>query len=392
MEMKKNILKSFVTAAAVLAVFTGCTGDGPDEQGTMALGRPEVSVRGLSSTGFMLVWDAVENAGSYTYEFNGGEPVSTGDRTVSFSGLDNHTEYVVALKAEPEEGSPYNASDYTYVHVFTDDVLPLETPRIVLGCAYASNTIISWSVVSGASGYEYTIDGRTEETGETQAIISGLEPGREYTFSVKAVSEDIKSGTVEARNLRNKQKCIFLDRDGTVNELRGFVKKPEELVLKPEAAEAIRIINRSEYLCILVTNQPVVARGDCSFEELEEIHRKLETELGREGAYIDDIFFCPHHRDRGFSGEVPELKFACRCRKPEPGLLYEAAKRYNIDLEASWMIGDSLQDVLCGKRGGTRTLLLQDPQEAKGADASEAAEAADRTAGDLLSAVKQIIA
>ena len=198
MEMKKNILKSFVTAAAVLAVFTGCTGDGPDEQGTMALGRPEVSVRGLSSTGFMLVWDAVENAGSYTYEFNGGEPVSTGDRTVSFSGLDNHTEYVVALKAEPEEGSPYNASDYTYVHVFTDDVLPLETPRIVLGCAYASNTIISWSVVSGASGYEYTIDGRTEETGETQAIISGLEPGREYTFSVKAVSEDIQNSTDSA--------------------------------------------------------------------------------------------------------------------------------------------------------------------------------------------------
>ena len=222
----------------------------------------------------------------------------------------------------------------------------------------------------------------------------------------ESVSADLEKGVVAARNLSRKQKCIFLDRDGTVNELRGFVKKPEELVLKPEAAEAIRIINRSEYLCILVTNQPVVARGDCSFEELEEIHRKLETELGREGAYIDDIFFCPHHRDRGFSGEVPELKFACRCRKPEPGLLYEAAKRYNIDLEASWIIGDSLQDVLCGKRGGTRTLLLQDPQEAaKAAEAAEAAaaespaaeaqraaEAPDRTAGDLLSAVKQIIA
>ena len=90
---------------------------------------------------------------------------------------------------------------------------------------------------------------------------------------------------------------------------------------------------------------------------------------------------------------MPELKFACRCRKPEPGLLYEAAKRYNIDLEASWMIGDSLQDVLCGKRGGTRTLLLQDPQEAaKAAEAQRAAEAPDLTAGDLLSAIRQIIA
>ena len=189
---------------------------------------------------------------------------------------------------------------------------------------------------------------------------------------------------------------IHKGRVGEVYNVGGHNERTNLEVVKT----ILKALNKPESLIKFVTDRP----GHDRRYAIDPT--KLETELGREGAYIDDIFFCPHHRDRGFSGEVPELKFACRCRKPEPGLLYEAAKRYNIDLEASWMIGDSLQDVLCGKRGGTRTLLLQDPQEAaKAAEAAEAAaaespaaeaqkaaEAPDRTAGDLLSAVKQIIA
>lgn len=183
-----------------------------------------------------------------------------------------------------------------------------------------------------------------------------------------AVAADLKNGIISSRNLKKKQKCIFLDRDGTINRLNGFIMRPEELELLPGAAEAIARINRSEYLCILVTNQPVVARGEVSFQELDCIHAKLETLLGKEGAYIDGLYYCPHHRDRGFAGEVPELKFSCGCRKPKPGLLRLAAAEHHIDLSASYMIGDSEQDVAAGRAAGTKTVLLSGSEESEQAE------------------------
>lgn len=174
-----------------------------------------------------------------------------------------------------------------------------------------------------------------------------------------SVSHDLKQGIVSSRNLSNKQKCIFLDRDGTINELNGFVKCPEEFTLLPGAAEAIGKINRSEYLCIVVTNQPVIARGECSFAQLDEIHAKLETTLGQAGVYIDALYFCPHHTDKGFAGEIAELKFDCACRKPKTGLIEQAAREYNIDLSASYLIGDMTQDIACGKRAGLKTVLVK---------------------------------
>ncbi len=173
------------------------------------------------------------------------------------------------------------------------------------------------------------------------------------------VSEAVSSGTVERRNLENRQRCIFLDRDGTINVEKGFLKEPEELELLPGAAEAIRRINASEYLCVLITNQPVIARGECSFEGLDEIQKKLDTLLGREGAYIDAIYYCPHHPDSGFEGEIRELKFRCRCRKGAPGMIEDAAAELNIDTGSSWMIGDKTSDVECGRRAGCRTVLLE---------------------------------
>lgn len=174
-----------------------------------------------------------------------------------------------------------------------------------------------------------------------------------------AVGRDLKNGIVLSRNLANMQKCIFLDRDGTINEYKGFISQPEDLILMPQAIEAIQKINASEYLAIVVTNQPVVARGACSFQELDEIQAKLETELGKAGAYIDGLLFCPHHPDSGFAGEVPALKFHCGCRKPQPGMLWEAARQYNIDLSKSWMAGDTSQDIQCGTNAGTRTALVK---------------------------------
>lgn len=174
----------------------------------------------------------------------------------------------------------------------------------------------------------------------------------------EAVARDFKAGIVQAKNLAHKQKAIFLDRDGTLNQYVGFLRKPEELKLLPGVAEAVRRINASGYLAIVITNQPVVARGEVSFAGLEQIHQKLETELGKEGAYIDGLYYCPHHPDKGFAGEVPELKKECTCRKPQPGMILQAAKDFNIDLAASWMVGDSKADITCGKNAGVRTALL----------------------------------
>ena len=107
-----------------------------------------------------------------------------------------------------------------------------------------------------------------------------------------------------------------------------------------------------------MTNQPVIARGEVTTEELGTIHNKLETLLGAEGAYIDGLYYCPHHPHKGYEGEVPELKIECDCRKPKPGMLVKAAEDFNIDLGHSWIIGDGEVDVMAGKAAGCRTALI----------------------------------
>ena len=188
----------------------------------------------------------------------------------------------------------------------------------------------------------------------------------------EAVTKDFEGGKVFARNLRNKQKAIFLDRDGTINKYKGFLRNIDDFELLPTVAEAIKLINRSGYLAIVVTNQPVIARGEVTFAELDEIHNKMETLLGAEGAYLDGIYFCPHHPDSGFKGEVKELKFDCDCRKPKPGMLLQAAKDFNIDLEQSYMIGDGELDRGAGEAAGCRTKIIP-------------------TDGDLLKAINEIL-
>ena len=172
------------------------------------------------------------------------------------------------------------------------------------------------------------------------------------------VEADYKNGVVQAKNLHNKQKAIFMDRDGTINKYVGFLRNIDEFELIEGVSEAIKMINQSGYLAVVVTNQPVIARGEVTWEELHEIHKKMETLLGKDGAYIDGIYICPHHPDKGFEGELPEYKFDCDCRKPKPGLLLQAAKDYNIDLCESYMIGDSERDVEAGKAAGCKESLL----------------------------------
>ena len=174
----------------------------------------------------------------------------------------------------------------------------------------------------------------------------------------EAVCRDFANGVVAAKNLSHPQKAVFLDRDGTINKYVGFLRDIDEFELLPGATEAIRRINSRGYLAIVVTNQPVIARGEVTVPELQEIHNKMETLLGAEGAYLDAIYYCPHHPHKGYEGEILELKIDCDCRKPKPGMLMKAAKDFNIDLSASWMIGDGENDIKAGKAARCKTALI----------------------------------
>lgn len=180
------------------------------------------------------------------------------------------------------------------------------------------------------------------------------------------VEANFKSGIVEAKNLNYKQKAIFLDRDGTINKYVGFLRNIDDFELIEGVTEAIKEINESGYLAIVVTNQPVIARGEVSWDELNEIHRKMQTLLGREGAYLDGICICPHHPDKGFPGERPEYKIDCDCRKPKPGLLLKAAKDFNIDLHLSFMIGDDDRDVQAGQNAGCKESIKTETNKKNG--------------------------
>jgi histidinol-phosphate phosphatase family protein len=170
---------------------------------------------------------------------------------------------------------------------------------------------------------------------------------------------DLLSGRIASSSFATPARAVFLDRDGTINEEVNRVSNPEQFKLLPGVGEAIRRLNRSGYVVVVVTNQPVIARGDCTEATLREIHNRMETRLGEAGAYVDAIYYCPHHPDKGFPGERAELKFACSCRKPEPGLVERACHDMNLDLGASWFIGDSDTDVKTAGRAGIRSVLVE---------------------------------
>lgn len=205
---------------------------------------------------------------------------------------------------------------------------------------------------------------------------------------ITRAEEELSGGLVGQRSLRNKQRAIFLDRDGTVNKKNGLIYREEQFELEDKAAEAIRRINQSGCLAIVVTNQPVVARGLCGMEDVERIHRKMETLLGREGAYLDAVRFCPHHPDKGYPEENPAYKIPCHCRKPDTGMLEECAEQFNIDLRGSWMVGDTTVDIQTGKNARTHTALVLTGDE--GRDGKFDVEP-DLTGKDLLETIEKIL-
>ena len=156
----------------------------------------------------------------------------------------------------------------------------------------------------------------------------------------------------------NPRTAIFLDRDGTINVEVNHLSSPAQISLIPGAGKAIRAINRSGALAVVVTNQPVLARGDVDWRGMETIHAQFDKLLGEEGAYIDRLYLCPHHPDAGFEGEVLSLKKICECRKPAIGLIEQAVADLGIAIERSWMVGDSTADILAGNNIGLQTILV----------------------------------
>jgi mannose-1-phosphate guanylyltransferase/phosphomannomutase len=170
---------------------------------------------------------------------------------------------------------------------------------------------------------------------------------------------DLRSGRVDRLSLRRSKPALFLDRDGViVDELDGL-RSPDEVRLVPGAAETISRFNRMGVPVICVTNQPGLAKGQIEPSHLRAVTGEIDCRLAETaGAYLDDIFICPHHPERGWPGEVDALKIDCDCRKPKPGLLVEAAHRHNLDLGRSWLIGDRYRDVAAARAAGAKAILV----------------------------------
>lgn len=167
-----------------------------------------------------------------------------------------------------------------------------------------------------------------------------------------AVSEDVLKGLPEQASYDNQRPAIFLDRDGVLNPEKGFLTRWQDYELLPSVAEAVKELNRRRWPVIVVTNQSGLARNLMTETDLRLIHNRLDQLLAERGAWVDDLYYCPHHPDKGYPEENPALKVVCSCRKPAPGMLLLAAERHNIYLQGSWMIGDARRDIEAGRAAG----------------------------------------
>ncbi len=150
-------------------------------------------------------------------------------------------------------------------------------------------------------------------------------------------------------------RCVFLDRDGTINEEVNYLSHPKQLRLIAGAAAAIKLLNQAEFKVVVVTNQAGIARGYFTEQTVREIHQALERMLGEQGAAVDAIYYCPHHPAAG----IGVYRQECNCRKPNPGMLERAARELNIDLGESFVVGDKISDLEAGLAVGCRNILVQ---------------------------------
>lgn len=153
----------------------------------------------------------------------------------------------------------------------------------------------------------------------------------------------------------DKQPAVFLDRDGTIIRQVELLHDPKMMRLLPGAADAIRLLNGNGLKVIVITNQPVVARGIATLSDIARMHELLNRRLRRRDGHVDAFYFCPHHAN----ATMEEFRMNCACRKPNPGMILQASADHDLDLQRSVMIGDTTQDVLTGQRAGVRTILVE---------------------------------
>lgn len=156
-----------------------------------------------------------------------------------------------------------------------------------------------------------------------------------------------------------KKLATFIDRDGTINLDVNNLSKIEDLTILPNVTEAIALLNKYRIPAIVITNQPVIARGLLTEEGVKKIHKEINSRLGKMGAKIDDFYFCPHHP----SANIEKYRIDCICRKPGTALYKQAAKDFGVDLKKSYVIGDSFRDIDAGKTLGSATIAVSSNQK-----------------------------
>jgi D,D-heptose 1,7-bisphosphate phosphatase len=250
-----------------------------------------------------------------------------------------------------------------------DDRIIRVFPKPHSGNAYHPHMIYAGISIAGPEFLKFLLHNTTSDF--NGAIFSGI-TGRKKLFGyisteylkiittrdIREVESDLQTGKFLKANFEYKQKAVFLDRDGVINEETGYIGKPEEIRIYDFVAEALRKISNGGYRSIVVTNQSSVARGYITMEELRTIHYKMEADLAKKDAGLDAIYLCPHHPDRDLPGGLSEFTADCLCRKPKPGMLLDAAYHFNIDLSSSFMVGDTERDIRAGKSAGCMTIGL----------------------------------
>jgi D-glycero-D-manno-heptose 1,7-bisphosphate phosphatase len=181
--------------------------------------------------------------------------------------------------------------------------------------------------------------------------------------------------------------AVFLDRDGTINEEVNYLGDPALLKLTPGAAKAIHLLNAHKIPVIVITNQAGIARGYFNEAQMHSVHHALDLMLVADNAKIDAYYFCPHHPTAG----IGEYKTNCACRKPEPGMLHQAAQDLNLDLSKSYLVGDKLTDIQAGNLAGCQTVLVETGYGKAESKVQQDEIKIDRISPDLLDAIDWIL-
>jgi histidinol-phosphate phosphatase family protein len=338
------------------------------------------------------------------------DPASSEDFLVLYADLLIEMDLRALLRAHRETGADGTLVVHPNDHPFDSDLVALDHPtNHILEIhkkphspgAFYPNLVSAAVYVLNPRLLELLVPGQKADCAHElfpKALQAGCKlsayPTAEYVKDVGTperlaeVEADLKSGRVAGSNRCRARPAVFLDRDGVINREVDLLHREDQLELLPGVARALRRLNRSGWLTVVVTNQPVVARGLCDEAQVRRIHAKLEWLLGREGAFVDGIYYCPHHPEKGFPGENPDYKMPCDCRKPATGLVELAARDFNIDLPASYFVGDTTTDLQTGRNAGMKVVLVRTGYAGKDLKYSNRA---DGFAADLAEAVDWIL-